>query len=129
MDVGDEGLELALELDVVVRAAEPPLIAELEEGDAAHVAAALVEGGEVVGDLPHAQRRRERPSLAASLAGVAGLLLGLVEVGPGVLLAEVHLANAPRLEFRDVEHGRIVTLLALHGDPVAWSTRRRWPGR
>jgi hypothetical protein len=32
-----------------------------------------------------------------------------------VVLAEVQFADLPRLEFRDVEHGLLVALLALHG--------------
>ena len=45
----------------------------------------------------------------------AAARLGLVEVGPRVVFAEVQFADFARLQFRDVEHGLLVALLALHG--------------
>jgi hypothetical protein len=125
MDVGDEGIEFLLELKIVVGAAEAPLVAELEECDPAHVAAAFVEDGEILGGLSDAERPHKRPAFGSLPLASPGLTriatvapLGLIEVDAGMFLAEMDLADIARLEFRDVEHRRVVALLALHGIPA-----------
>ena len=112
VDVGNQRLEFLLEMDVVVRAAQPSLIAKLEEGDSAHRARLLVEEGEFVGSLAD----RERPRQAATDRFLLPLLrrLRLVEVHPCVILAEVEFAHLARLQLGDVEDRLLVALLALH---------------
>ena len=49
----DQRLQLLLEADIVVRAAQAALVAEFEERDAANRAGLLVEPGQLLGRLPH----------------------------------------------------------------------------
>ena len=55
VDVQEQRLQLRGEADVVVRAAEPALLAELQERDAAHRAGPLVEPGQLLGRLADGQ--------------------------------------------------------------------------
>ena len=64
MDVRNQRLQFLGELHVVMWAAQPPLIAELEKRDAAHVAGFLVQCRELVGRLADAQLA-EHDELAA----------------------------------------------------------------
>jgi len=103
-------------MGVVVRAAQPALIAELEEGDDPHGADFLFDEGEFVRGLAHGERPGEGSTGTGLLLAVpAAARLALVEVGPRVVCAEVQFADFARLQFRDVEQGLLVALLALHG--------------
>ena len=69
VDVHDQRLQLGLEADVVVRAAQPPLAAELVERDAAYRASLLVQPGQLFRRLTdrhllrqHGRHARPRPS-------------------------------------------------------------------
>ena len=87
------------------------------------IAGPLVEDRQFVGSLAHIERTGQPASLRLPLLvrGTAAAPLRLIEVGSGMVLAQVEFANSPRLEFRDVEHRLFVTLLALHGSPVRQS--------
>jgi len=79
----------------------------------------LVEQRQFARGLSDAQRPRDAATGAAGFLG-RGLLLGapfrLVEIRPGMILAEVQFADFSRLQFGDVEHGLFVALLALHAE-------------
>ena len=68
VDVQDQRLQLGLEADVIVRAAQPALAAELVEGDAADRAGLLVQLGQLLGRLA------DRPSAGPCCASTAAML-------------------------------------------------------
>ena len=66
VDVHHQRLQLLLEEDVVVRAAEPPLVAELVERDAAHRTGLLVQLGQLFGGLADGKLLGQRPAIVGA---------------------------------------------------------------
>ncbi len=109
------GSNCALKADVVVRAAQPALAAELEERDPADRAGLLIDLGQLLGGLADGHllghllgQGRRHAADAGRLAGRRGQIL------PRVVLAEVQFLRLAAGEFRDVERGRLLALLAFH---------------
>jgi len=115
VDVRNQRFQFLFELNIVVRAAQPALISEFEERDAAHLAGPLVEDCQFIGGLTDAEcPRRGRRLLGILRSALGWLATRLVEIGPGMVLAEMEFADGSALQLRDVKHGLLVTLLALH---------------
>jgi hypothetical protein len=113
VDVDEQGLQLVGEADVVVRAAEAALLAELKESDAADGAGAFVEAGEFFGRFADGQMLREQ-------AGHGGQRLGgFVDRGREKLMravfAEVQLVRFAVHQIGDMEGGGLFTFLTFHG--------------
>jgi hypothetical protein len=96
------------------------LVAKLEERDAAHVAGLLIERREFVGCLSDAQWTGSNARCGAALEFIGGACapLGLVEIDPGMILAEVEFTDRTCFQFRDMEHRLLFALLTLHGRSV-----------
>jgi hypothetical protein len=109
MDIGDEGLQFLLELHVIVWAPQSSLIAELEEGNPAHVTDLLVKFRKLFGGLPDPEGSRRATSL-----GSLTVSLGLIEVDTGMILTQMDLSNIARLQLSDVKHRLLVALLTPH---------------
>src|SRR5262245_12258000 len=91
VDISDQRRQLLLEADIIVRATQPALVAEFEEGDTADGAGPFVELGQLLGGLAELelfgehirQRRGDCRSAAAAIARCQILL--------GAALAEMQL--------------------------------------
>src|SRR4051812_11753156 len=111
VDVLEQGHQLVTEDFIVVGAAEPPRVAELEERDLADGADLLVGGGGLAGDPgPADDQLLRQVAHRRRLLGLLGGGQGL----PGVLVAEVVFTRLAPLDVGDVEGGGLGTLLAFH---------------
>src|SRR5208283_3763508 len=106
VNILQEGQQIFAKLLVVIGTAEPAGVAELDELDAADRAFPLVHSAGLFGFLT----LRRFAAFAARR-----LLLGLVQVLVGALLAQVQFfVLIVGQDFRDMQGGRLRTLLALH---------------
>ena len=118
VDVQDQRFELRLEANVIVRAAQPALAAELVKRDAAHRAGLLIELRQFLGGLADGHlmgQHRRHASDRRRLARRGSQIL------PGVLLAEVQLHRFAAGQFGNVKRGRLFALLAFHGSSLQLS--------
>src|SRR5947207_4006983 len=111
VDISDQWLQLFFEAHVVVRAAEPPLVAELVKRNPADRAGPLVEPGQLFGSLADGQLLRQCPGDGRR---AARLTVALCQILPRVLFAQMQLSVLAAFQFRNVERGRTLALLALH---------------
>ena len=115
VDIEDQRLQLALEADVVVRTAQPALVAELVEGDPADRAGLLIQLRQLLGGLTDGHLLGHLLGQGRGHArGPGRLFAGLREVLPGVLLAKVQLLRLAPGQLRNVERGGLIAFLTFH---------------
>src|SRR6185312_3404762 len=124
VNVQDQGVEFLLKADVVVRAAQPALIAELEKRDPADRAGLLVEPGQFL--------RRAADQLLGQGPGqvrTAGrFVIRLGQVFAGVFFAKMQLLGFAARQFGDVKCRRFFALEALHRTNFAAQGAHIWSG-
>jgi hypothetical protein len=111
VNADDQRFELSLEEDVVVRAAQPALAAELVEGDSADRARLLIQAGQFLGGL--ADRHLICESGGHACHG-RWLVRRRGKILPGVGFAEMQFLRLAAGQLGDVERRRLIALLALH---------------
>jgi hypothetical protein len=115
MDIQKEGLQFGAKTHVIVRAAEPTLLAKLEERNAADRASPLVEPSQLFGRLADRQMLCQQASHRGQ--SFVGFLHSGRQEFVRAVFAQVQFVRFAVYQIRDVECSRLVTLLTFHRMP------------